>query len=477
LGSATLEPRIMRVLLALVDARGGVLNRDDLTDLCWDGLIVGEDAVNRAISAIRRLASSVGAEFSVETIPKVGYRIPVVPGAPDKNSDEPPPPVAAGWSRRRVAVGLAALTSASVAGGWLLLQPRADPRVSALKLRAQQSLRDGLPDSAEQGIGFLREAVALAPEDAEAWGLLALALRNAVEEGPPDETGGLVGQCESAAGRALALNAAEPNALAARAALLPAYGDWLAAEARLRAVLAIAPAHAWTLAELGYLLESVGRSRESAQITAQACAIEPLSPVYQYRLAYKKWIIGRPVEADQVIDRAIELWPRHPAVLMARFLLFVWTGRYIPAFDFLGRDGLRFMPPRAIALWQPTIAGLRAIGSTASRDAARLQVEAAKMSPGMSVLAIQLLTLLGDLDAAFEVASGYLLRRGRRMSSLQSAPEEVAVNDQRWRKTVMLFVPTTAALRSDPRFETLVQAIGLESYWRRRGIQPDYRRS
>jgi tetratricopeptide (TPR) repeat protein len=304
---------------------------------------------------------------------------------------------------------------------------------------------------------------------------LALALRNGVEEGPPEDTAGLVRQCESAAGRALALNAAEPNALAARAALLPAYGDWLVAEDRLRSVLAVAPGHAWTLAELGYLMESVGRSRESAQLTAQACAIEPLSPVHQYRLAYKKWIIGRPVEADQVIDRAIELWPRHPAILMTRFLLFVWTGRYTPALDFLGREGQRFMPPRAIALWQPTIAGMRSAGSSARRDAARLQVEAANLSPGMSVLAIQVLALLGEVDAAFEVANGYLLRRGSRISSLQSTPNEVAVNDHRWRKSVMLFVPATAALRSDPRFEMLVQAIGLENYWRRRGILPDYR--
>jgi tetratricopeptide (TPR) repeat protein len=466
----------MRVLLALIDARGRVLNRDDLTDLCWDGLFVGDDAVNRAISAIRRLASNVGAEFTIETIAKVGYRIPVVSSAAEYKSAEPAPASPVGWSRRRVAVGLAAITTASLAGPWLLSEPRADPRVSALKMRAQQSLRDGLPDSAEQGIGFLREAVALAPGDAEAWGLLALALRNAVEEGAPEETAGFVQQCESAAGRALALNTAEPNALAARAALLPVYGDWLVAEDRLRAVLAVAPSHAWTLAELGYLMESVGRSRESAQLTAQACAIEPLSPVYQYRLAYKKWIIGRPVEADQVIDRAIELWPRHPAILMTRFLLFVWTGRYTPALDFLGREGLRFMPPRAIALWHPTIAGLRAAGSTASRDAARLQVDAAHVSPGLSVLAIQLLALLGEVDAAFEVADGYLLRRGRRTLSLQSAPSEVTVNDQRWRKTVMLFVPATAALRSDRRFGALVQEIGLEGYWRRRGIQPDYRR-
>jgi hypothetical protein len=161
---------------------------------------------------------------------------------------------------------------------------------------------------------------------------------------------------------------------------------------------------------------------------------------------------------------------------MTRFLLFVWTGRYTPALDFLGREGLRFMPPRAIALWQPTIAGLQSAGSNASRDAARLQVEAANLSPGMSVLAIQVLALLGHVDAAFEVADGYLLRRGRRTSSLQSAPTEITVNDQRWRKTVMLFVPTTVALRSDRRFGTLVQAIGLEGYWRRRGILPDYRK-
>ena len=121
-----------------------------------------------------------------------------------------------------------------------------------------------------------------------------------------------------------------------------------------------------------------------------------------------------------------------------------------------------------------TVADLQWAGSTASRDAALLQVKAAKISAGMSVLAIQLLAPIGEVDAAFDEADGYLLRRGKMTLSLQSDPDEVAVNDQRWRTTVMLFVPATAALR-DPRFEILVQSIGLGGYWRRRGILPDYR--
>ena len=37
------EPRVMRVLVALDLARGKVLSRDDLIELCWDGLIVGDN--------------------------------------------------------------------------------------------------------------------------------------------------------------------------------------------------------------------------------------------------------------------------------------------------------------------------------------------------------------------------------------------------------------------------------------------------
>jgi len=72
----SLEPRVMQVLVALNQARGAVLSRDDLITRCWDGRVVGEDALNRAIGRLRKLAKTdQGASFVIETIPRVGYRL------------------------------------------------------------------------------------------------------------------------------------------------------------------------------------------------------------------------------------------------------------------------------------------------------------------------------------------------------------------------------------------------------------------
>lgn len=88
--SQHLEPRVMRVLVALVRAEGRVLSRDDLIARCWDGVIVGDDAVSRIISKLRRLSNYQGAGFRIETMPRIGYRLsftsPPPPGtaAPDR---------------------------------------------------------------------------------------------------------------------------------------------------------------------------------------------------------------------------------------------------------------------------------------------------------------------------------------------------------------------------------------------------------
>ena len=71
-----LEPRVMQVLVALHQARGAVVSRDMLIARCWDGRIVGDDAINRAIGRLRRLSrADRGASFMIETIPRVGYRL------------------------------------------------------------------------------------------------------------------------------------------------------------------------------------------------------------------------------------------------------------------------------------------------------------------------------------------------------------------------------------------------------------------
>jgi len=71
-----LEPRAMQVLVALFQANGRVVSRDELISRCWEGRIVGEDAINRAIGRLRRLSElDREASFVIETIPRVGYRL------------------------------------------------------------------------------------------------------------------------------------------------------------------------------------------------------------------------------------------------------------------------------------------------------------------------------------------------------------------------------------------------------------------
>jgi len=69
-----LEPRVMQVLVALAKARGGVVSRDELLQSCWNGAVVGEDAIERVVGRIRRLTERVDG-LRLETVTKVGYRL------------------------------------------------------------------------------------------------------------------------------------------------------------------------------------------------------------------------------------------------------------------------------------------------------------------------------------------------------------------------------------------------------------------
>ena len=69
-----LQPRIMQVFVALARRLGQMVSRDDLIRECWGNRIVGEDALNRTIVRLRRLAKDHGG-FTLETVPRVGFRI------------------------------------------------------------------------------------------------------------------------------------------------------------------------------------------------------------------------------------------------------------------------------------------------------------------------------------------------------------------------------------------------------------------
>jgi eukaryotic-like serine/threonine-protein kinase len=74
--SETLEPRVMLVLVALSRHAGEVLSRDRLVNLCWGGRVVTDDALQRCIARLRKVAERLGG-FDVETVRRVGYRLTI----------------------------------------------------------------------------------------------------------------------------------------------------------------------------------------------------------------------------------------------------------------------------------------------------------------------------------------------------------------------------------------------------------------
>ena len=67
-----LEPRVAQVLVALAWARPDVVSRDRLIEQCWDGRIVGDDALNRCIVALRHLPKESPPAIEIETVSRVG---------------------------------------------------------------------------------------------------------------------------------------------------------------------------------------------------------------------------------------------------------------------------------------------------------------------------------------------------------------------------------------------------------------------
>ncbi|SDF36897.1 DPP IV N-terminal domain-containing protein [Terriglobus roseus] len=71
-----LEPKVMKVLLALADHPNHVVAKDDLIAAVWPGTFVSDDVLTRCISVLRRVTQDDATmPHFIQTVPKVGYRL------------------------------------------------------------------------------------------------------------------------------------------------------------------------------------------------------------------------------------------------------------------------------------------------------------------------------------------------------------------------------------------------------------------
>ncbi|MDP3735989.1 MAG: winged helix-turn-helix domain-containing protein [Hyphomonadaceae bacterium] len=484
-GREVVEPRVMAVLVVLARARGEVVTRDQLIEACWQGRVVSDDAINRVISRIRRISELTGKQdFTLETITKVGYRLvpsgigqvepvaPVAPGEPSRTRFH--------LDRRMLLASGVGIAAISGAVAWRLLQSPSPPsRAEELYRRAIEI--GATDDAAEvaQSISFLREAVGLSPDYADAWAALALAYVYGFATNPPEKHAALSERAKDAANRALALDPDNADALGALALLPPIYQRWEEAEKTYRQALARQPRLAPVSRALAELLGSTGRTRESVPLSERAVAQTPLIARRHYELALTYWYAGRLEDAERTIQKAHDLWPRDISVWFGRLYQLMYGGNIRRALDMLADKANRppGVPESDFQLVEVAALALQS-GSAADRTlAVDMNMAAARGGLGYARNAVIFAAALGDLDAAFSAANAYYFDEPFPVARTYFTPEQGEYLGVRSRETMFLFAPPLGAWRADARFEQLVSAIGLDSYWRSAGATPDYRRN
>lgn len=484
--TAVLEPRVMRVLVALASAEGRVLSRDDLIALCWDDQIVGDNAINRVISRLRHvLAELAGERVKIETITKVGFRLVVEGVAPADGSVEQPvslplqPPLvdarrAFDVDRRwLIGAGAAAALTLSAGVGWRSISAhRPDPEAVRLMERGNVVMKSARLGTTPEAIKLYRKAVKIDPNYADGWGALAISYRHALGGYGRAERNSYPQMIRSAVDRALALDPAQPDALLARATILPEYGNWLVQEKDLRALFERFPDHWYINARLGILLREVGRFDDALAFVARVLKIDvQLAPAWS-GLIHTLTSAGRFHEADAAFDDALSNISPHPSIWFARYSSLLESRRFTEAAAFA--TDLRTMPeefPSRIGKTYSEVAISLAnkdkAGISKALDYVKSHLDEAEYVPrGAPILA-----LLGESDTAFAAYWAYLLG-GRILRHEYPAPGPLDP-----RETETLFGPSFAPLRQNPRFPDLLKRIGLEDYWRRSGSQPDFRRN
>jgi DNA-binding winged helix-turn-helix (wHTH) protein/tetratricopeptide (TPR) repeat protein len=475
------EPRVMQVLVALARADGAVLTRDELIFRCWDGRIVGDDAIHRVLSRLRRLTDGIARDaFRVETITKVGYRL-VQPGDNSSGGSVDGKPGSASRIDRRTLVAATGATAALAATGlWVSRRPKADeipPEAQALLTKGGAAIRVGTPEEGAAAVSQLREATRIAPASAQAWGALALAYQQQATRSGAQANVQLVARARAAADRALALDRNDADAQTAMATLLPFYKRWLAYERDCKRVLVDHPDHWMLNVAYAHFLCHAGRSRAALPHLELANAIDPLSPQLQWMRALSLFTLGRLDEADSVIDDAIKLWPRHYAIWFVRNALYNYTGRPKSSLAMIADVGSR---PVGIPDWnfELCLKESRALDTRAARDiedAMAAHMHAAHQALGFAEIAVSFASMVGRLDDAFAILNAYYFNRGFTIGEQRYSKEQSMFAARSHRYTWTLFAPQTAPLRADRRFAPLLSEIGLESYWREAGVLPDFR--
>ena len=199
----------------------------------------------------------------------------------------------------------------------------------------------------------------------------------------------------------------------------------------------------------------VGRMAASVDDANRAVELNPLSPGLRSHLIADLAYAGRLETARQELQRAEQLWPESTAIDDARFRLNNRYGDPNLAMRMFKSGKMRFQPMVSPMIESFLVARINPTETNVQR--AMAEVEKRVSSDPRA---------LGDLIQA----AGEFHREEELYRVLLNWPDSATLRGL----GEVLFRPTLAAFRRDPRFMSVIHRAGLVDYWRSSGKWPDF---
>ena len=334
-----------------------------------------------------------------------------------------------------------------------------DPAVYDLYLRARP--KSFAPDELRAHVGVLEVVTQRAPHFVEAWGRLAYVRAFLHLYQPFADRAASAAQVLSEAGRALALDPQNIDAMTAQLFVIPPFGCFVDCDAVLERIRQ-APGAGDGRQYIGWFLRTMGRTRESLEDTEREYRLDALDPMHANGVALARMAAGRVAEAVPVYEDLVARVPgmSFPVSSLLRAYAFQkdWAAvdrllalaekRQLREFQ----DGLPFIrakrdpSPENIGAWRNSLEAH--VNKTGCVDVSRL-VYAAH---------------LGLVDEAYRAA------QTARLGPVGTGDDIMGPDAYR---PHLMFHAGMPELRNDPRFVQLCARLGLVEFWLASGKWPD----
>jgi TolB-like protein/DNA-binding winged helix-turn-helix (wHTH) protein len=347
---------------------------------------------------------------------------------------------------------------------------RIDPVAFDLYLRGREATGQHNSDSLREGREFLRRAVAIAPDFAPAWFELA---RNCWRSGYLSPLAEQAREYElglHAAERAVKLDPRNGAAIGVMAEMSPTYRHWREIDARLVKGLELSPSDPNLLVWRANFLHATGHIRAAVDFARRAVALDPFDIFPNMKLSSLLTFAEQYAEAQALLDRMREVFPKELATFWNRFYLLLTMRRDAEALVLLKDPNRPFDPGLEYAVLTQTVKALAAGGGAVRAEAAKATLQLAGQGLGYATNALLSLNRLGAFDEAVALARSIYLGAGdipinRTIAFLENsrypAHGEADVD--------VLFHPLLRPLRQSGRLNPIFDGLGLSDLWRSTG--------